>query len=332
MKTRNNKIDVIITWVDGSDPAWVEEKNKFLPENAKINSFTNGQNRFEDQGLLKYWFRGIEKYMPWVNKVHFVTWGHYPSWLNLDNPKLHIVTHKDFIPAKYLPTFNSNSILLNLHRIPDLADNFVYFNDDMFVINECEENNFFKSNLPCDMAVLNPIFAPDKDPFWDMMLNNVMVINKNFDKKSSIRKNRRKWYALNYGFKNIIRNVCLKPYKCFPGFYDSHLPNAFNKSTFIEVWSANEEICDSTCLNKFRTENDITEWTMKYWQLAKGDFCSINKNKLGRFVSLKDKSALNYLKTNPKAPLVCINDETDDYSQINEWFNKKFPNKSSFEK
>ena len=332
MKNGAEQIDIVITWVDGSDPNWLIEKNKFLGIESSISQFTNGANRYQDQGLLKYWFRGIEKFMPWINKIYFVTYGHYPDWLNLENKKIKLVKHSDFMDAKYLPTFSSNPILLNLHRIPELSDKFIYFNDDMFVINPCKPTYFFKNGLPCDMAVLNPIVAPDLDPFWDMMLNNVMVINKNFEKQQVLKKYHRKWFTCKYGFKNLVRNYCLKPYKSFPGFYDNHLPNAFLKSTFKEVWEKNFDICDSTCMNKFRTENDITEWTMKYWQLAKGTFSPINKDKLGKFVSLKSDSAINYLRNNPVAPLVCLNDESENLEKIVEYFENKFPVKSKFEK
>ena len=101
------KIDFVIMWVDGSDPKWLEEKNKYLDK--KIDT-SNAINRYRDMGVLKYWFRGVEKFAPWVNKIHFVTWGHVPSWLNTNNPKLNVVKHEDFIPQKYLPVFNANAI------------------------------------------------------------------------------------------------------------------------------------------------------------------------------------------------------------------------------
>ena len=73
-----NEIDFVITWVDGNDPAWIAERKKY---NSK--SGDKSDTRFRDWELLKYWFRGVEKYAPWVRKIHFVTWGHYPSWLNV---------------------------------------------------------------------------------------------------------------------------------------------------------------------------------------------------------------------------------------------------------
>ena len=94
-------IDIVIPWVDGSDPAWLKEKRIYL----KDNKTTVLEHNFRDWGLLKYWFRGVEKNLPWVRKIYFVTWGHLPTWLNTDNPKLVVVNHRDYIPVDYLPTF-----------------------------------------------------------------------------------------------------------------------------------------------------------------------------------------------------------------------------------
>ena len=142
----NEKIDFVILWVDGNDKAWLEEKNKYL--NIKGDS---GKNRFRDWDNLQYIFRGIEKHADWVNKIFFITWGHLPKWLNTDNPKLRIVKHEEFIPKEYLPTFNSNVIELNLHRIKDLSEKFVLFNDDLFILKDLKKEDFFKSNLPNDI-------------------------------------------------------------------------------------------------------------------------------------------------------------------------------------
>ena len=83
------KIDFVIMWVDGSDPKWLAEKNKYSEKKVSID---DGINRYRDMNLLKYWFRGVEKYTPWVNKIYFVTWGHLPKWLDTSNPKLVIVS------------------------------------------------------------------------------------------------------------------------------------------------------------------------------------------------------------------------------------------------
>ena len=127
-------IDAVVMWVDGSDPEWLKEKKKYSP--VKVDD-SNSANRFRDWGLMKYWFRSIEKYMPWIRKIFFVTWGHTPDFLKLDHPKLRIINHTEFIPKQYLPTFSSHTIEMNLFRITDLSEYFVLFNDKIIISDYC---------------------------------------------------------------------------------------------------------------------------------------------------------------------------------------------------
>ena len=124
-------MDIIIAWVDGNDPEWQEEFNSY----KGIKDGNTDPSRFRDWENFHFLFRGIEKFAPWVEKVHLVTWGHLPNWLNTDHPQLNIVNHKDYIPNEYLPTFNSHTIELNFHRIKELSEEYIYVNDDMFIIN-----------------------------------------------------------------------------------------------------------------------------------------------------------------------------------------------------
>ena len=78
------KIDFVLTWVDCNDPEWQREKAKFQGKTLSDDDIM----RYRDWDNLRYWFRGVEKFAPWVNSVFFVTCGHYPSWLNLNHPKL----------------------------------------------------------------------------------------------------------------------------------------------------------------------------------------------------------------------------------------------------
>ena len=138
------EIDFVITWVDGSDDRWQKEKQETRKRLGIMADVDDRKERYRDWDNLQYWFRGVEKYAPWVRRIHFVTWGHLPKWLNTDHPKLHVVNHEDFIPREYRPTFNSHTIEWNLHRIPDLAEQFVYFNDDIFLTNQVCEEDFLR--------------------------------------------------------------------------------------------------------------------------------------------------------------------------------------------
>ncbi len=115
------KIDFVITYVDGNDPEWLAERNKYL---FGVDKLTDTIERYRNWENLQYWFRGIEKFAPFVNKIHFITSSRVPEWLNMNNPKLNVVRHSDYIPEEYLPTFSSIPIELNLHRLEDLRRKF----------------------------------------------------------------------------------------------------------------------------------------------------------------------------------------------------------------
>ena len=173
-----SKIDFVIPWVDGSDPNWITEKNRYIEEDGDKRN-----QRFRDWHLLKYWFRGVEKNAPWVNRIHFITWGHIPAWLNTNHERLSVVFHEDYIPHKYLPTFNANTIELNLHRIKNLCQKFVYFNDDIFIIKKIKQADFFFKERPCSMAGLGIPGGLEEKIYNNILLNNNRILNKHFMQK-----------------------------------------------------------------------------------------------------------------------------------------------------
>lgn len=328
------KIDFVVPWVDGADENWLLERQKLTKEIIK--------NDYRDWDILKYWFRGIEKYAPWVNKIYFITWGHLPSFLNTNHPKLKIVNHKDYIPKEYLPTFSSHTIELNLHRIEDLSENFVYFNDDMFIINKMEKKDFFYKNLPCETAIINPVAPSRYDTICNVMINNTGIINQHFKKNEVISKNIFKWCNYKYGVYNLL-NLLFLPWNKFPGFFEHHLPASFKKKTFENIWEKEFEILNNTCLNQIRDfKRDVNQWLIKDWQIAEGNFYPRKKNIGDRFLidnEISAKKAVEYLKRN-KYKMICLNDhittnDNNEYKEIVEiiknGLEEKFYEKSSFE-
>ncbi|XP_062515613.1 N-acetylglucosamine-1-phosphotransferase subunits alpha/beta-like [Corticium candelabrum] len=89
-------------------------------------------NRFQDNEELRYSLRSVEKFAPWVRHIYLVTNGQIPYWLDLDNPRLTIITHNDiFLNKSHLPTFSSPAIESHIHRIPGLSKKVLYLNDDV---------------------------------------------------------------------------------------------------------------------------------------------------------------------------------------------------------
>lgn len=323
-------IDFVVTWVDGSDPVWLNKKNKYSPENESINSMI----RYRDFGTFKYWFRAIEKYAPWVHKIFLVTEGHLPEWLNVDSDKLVIVKHSDYIPEKYLPTFSSNPIELNLHRITELSEHFVLFNDDMFLMNDVTEDDFFHNGLPRKVGIYSPVI-PYKD-FSTTIFNNVRIINDNFNKKEDLKKHWRKFISPMYG-KEQLRTLAMLPWKSVTGYRNLHLSTSHLKSTMENVWKIAYSQLDETSKNKFRTLSDINHWLFSYWQIESGDFYP-QSVKLGKHYTLTDYDKIIDDIKNSHQKEICINDDAgiEDYevkmSNIIKALQSKFPEKSNFEK
>ena len=332
----DNTIDFVILWVDGNDPEWQKEKEKYTPGQQ---TDTRPQ-RYRDWDTLRYWFRSVEKYAPWVNRIFFVTWGHLPSWLNLEHEKLKIIKHTDYMDPEYLPTFNSQPIELNIHKIPGLSEQFVYFNDDMFLIGPVRETDFFKNGKPCDSAVLN-VSCPDAIAGYNYFpLQSVQFINKYFDMHQVLRKHWKQWFNLKYG-KDLLRTLYLLPCPRFPGILQYHLPGSFTKETFKKVWEIEPELLDETCRNRFRTKLDYNQWVMRNWQLAEGNFYP-RKSSIGKSFYLgKNRDSISdcctYIQKR-KGKMIVINDGemTEEEFQMSKGmllhvFEELLPNKSSYE-
>ena len=327
-------IDFVIPWVDGADPDWLHEREQYN-ENAGCSDTRDV--RYRDWNNLQYWFRGVEENAPWVRKIHLITWGHVPKWLDVNHPKLNIVYHKDYIPSRYLPTFNSHTIELNLHRIPGLSECFVYFNDDIFVTDTLSPSDFFKNGLPCDTFSLNCIFFGN-DSVGHIHGSDIEAINRNFNKKRLMKKVWKKWFNPKNGLKNIVRTSLLMPWPWFPGLYYQHLANAYCKSTFETVWAFEEDNLDRTCCCRFRDFSNLNQWIFKFWQLASGAFYP-RSSRLGRCFHIKDSNylgACNCIKESTYR-LICLNDtaNTTDFelkkNAVLSALEERFPHKSSFE-
>ena len=334
MKQNNEKIDFVITWVDGSDPIWQAEKEKYDPH-QKNNSAS--ENRFRDWGLMRYWFRGVEKYAPWVNHIYFVTCGHYPEWLNLNHSGLTLVRHEDYIPMEYLPTFNSNVIELFIYRFSNLSEHFVLFNDDTFLIAPTKPDDFFHNGAPCDSAVLDNINArsPD-DIFPHIVLNNTSVINKYFSKKEVMSKQRAAFLCPKYG-REVIKNLLLWYFKYFSGFRDSHLPASHLKSIFQDVWDKESDLLMDCASHRFRSKDDLSHWLMKQWMICQGKIFPRSYRWGKHFELGADNRRIYDAIRKQRYISICLNDSSDEIDfektreQLTQVFMELLPEKSSYE-
>ena len=339
-----DKIDFVIPWVDGNDPEWRAEKDKYAGKDVTVafEGDSNSDCRYRDNGLLKYWFRSVEAFAPWVNVIHFVTCGQKPEWLNENHPQLHLVNHTDFIPEKYLPTFNSITIEMNFHRIKDLSEKFVFFNDDNYLLQPVNQEFFFRGSYPVLDTNLRYTNLVGYNNWSRLVFNDYCLVNKSFDIGKSVWKHRGKWFDVTeLGYKRARRNfVCYLANRTLPVSTYGHLALPHLKSTLEEVWEQHDEAMDQTCMHKFRADDQANQWLLCAWNQAKGNFYPTRADRLGKNISISPDTIEEACEVIGKQlfPQICVNDSMDDTNHVDcmqrlvKAFERILPDKSSFEK
>lgn len=312
-------IDVVYTWVDGHDPAWQSTKKKWEEHysKAEMREDANAKNRFFNHNELKYSLRSVWKYAQFVNHIYIVTMNQKPEWLE-NHPKITIVDHKDiFKNQDDLPTFNSMAIESNLHRIPQLSEHFIYFNDDMFLGKQVSPSDFFTDTGKVKVLLEKGMLSPEGSPndhditFWAACRNTNNLLNQSIKHE-----------------KRLL--VC-------------HSPYALSKSYMENTEREYLEVFELTSKHKFRCFEDytITNGLLQYHWSYQGN------TKKGRLTNLmvhffddvKIKSTLKNLKKleEMQPHTFCLQDKSSDCGEItmevlNKFFEYWYPEPAPWEK
>ncbi|WIM95939.1 stealth family protein [Actinoplanes oblitus] len=226
-------IDVVYTWVDGGDPAWLARKNAALGENGWAGGNDQAANlaRYISRDELRYSLRSLHMYAPWVRRIFLVTDDQVPAWLDTTNAKVTVVSHKElFGTAGKLPTFNSMAIETQLHRIEGLAEHFIYMNDDVFLGQPLQpgffftasgQSRFFLSTFRVDGGSPDP----DEPPVMAAGKNNRAIIEREFGRRTA--------------------------YKM------KHTPHAARRSVLAEIEERYPEALAATAAHQFRHPDDV---------------------------------------------------------------------------
>lgn len=328
------QIDIVLPWVDGSDPEWQKIRNQYREDGD------DRVERYRDFGILKYLFRGIETFMPWVRTVHFVTMNQIPEWMNAGCEKLHLVDHRDYMPHDCLPTFNSNAIEMNFHRIEGLSEQFLLFNDDFILLRPMEETDWFRNGKPVDMLALQPDVAnADNEVMPYIYLNNAMVIARHFNKIENMKQQPWAYFNLRYPFQYFAYNNLERLWPRYTGFFTAHGPSPMLKSAFEELWEMEPEVMETVSHNRFRAKTDVNQYLVREYTKQKGNFVPENILKNFRYFELSDDNEALYECIRTKgASVICINDANHSFDaetaarRMQECLESAFPEKSRFER
>ena len=292
-------MDAVITYVDGLDPVWQAEYTEAVGGEVMAK-------RYRDWGTLKYLLRGIEKHIPSIENVFLLVSGEsqVPSWI--DRSVVRVVLHKDIIPERFLPTFNSTTIEMFMHRIPGLCEEFLYFNDDMFPVMDCSKEDFFRDGKAV-IGFAHHLFAGGK-------------------------------------YKKRVRNSDHQARKALgkrPGLFfvrPQHTCSPMLRSESDAVYAFSEEAIFSV-VSRLRTTRNFNQYLFLDYLYYGGKTTGkkISNKHLSPAVHSPETIADNIL--NPSAKLLCINDvhlsdaEYERYrTAVLDAFLTHFPERSRFEK
>ena len=335
-------VDFVVSWVDDKDPEWRSEKQNYEGESGSVTENDNPDARYRDWDIFHYWFRAVEKNAPWVRKIFLLTWGHVPEWLEEAHPKLKIVRHYDFIPAQYLPTFSSHVIELYMWRIEELAEHFIYFNDDMLLTAPVMISDFFCKGLPKYCPLTRPKYTFDNMTVYEyVLMNNTGLFNSAYDFREVILKHPEKWIC---PFKSVISEYNLRTYSdgYLSGMRFSHVCVPYLKSSMKKCAERFSEKIDETSRRKFRTYRDINHQIFQIWAMVNAEFIPVGDYYYGRLVNVSRES-MSFLQDciqSGQNKSVCINDNDalsdDDYDllkpKVIALLEEAYPERSGFEK
>lgn len=326
-KSNPHIVDIVYTWVEADEKFekekkfWLEKENNF--KNIDI-SLSNETIRFESNEELKYSIRSLEKYFPHYNNIYIIVKdGQYPKFLDFTNPKIKLVFHSQIIPADYLPTYNSMSIELYLHHIPNLSEYYLYLNDDFMFLKKLDISYFMNRN---NVLYLN--HDTSKYKLTDEMTKYVKNDKDNYEFKSG------------WCYNNLLLDTLGKPEK--DGRYViTHMPKMYKKSydNILEQilknhYNEGETInCfDKTGMSKFRKNSNLFLVAIVKDYLYKYMFDTIEKKSKLYLIDMNNKKPVN-MNAIKNSEFLCIASVTssgkDEYRKL---MNEIYPDKSSFEK
>lgn len=315
------KYDLVVSYVDSTKEKWQKEYTKYMNEEIKegkqkaTNRQAFGIERTRDWETLKYYLRCVEKNCKWVRNVIVIMQDEdqLPDWLDTNNDKLRVIYHRDYIPKELLPTFNSVEIGMYISRIKDLSDLYVISDDDFYFINEVSEDLFFRNGKTLQTDKRHPYCLYDEryttasDGVFYQILNNNLMFEKKYMNGEKIK------YAM------------------------THMPTSRDKKVEQQILNENEELFMERFKNsRFRHGSQISAETFpNILKLKK--LCEFDNNLTSNCMYVTLKSDVDF-DSYKDYKIVCFNDteQLDDFEttkkKLHNFFEKLFPNKSSFEK
>jgi hypothetical protein len=330
-------IDVVITWVNGNDKEFIKEVQSFGKNSYQLERFYQNEE-------LKYCLRSIEMNLTFIRKIFIVVReDQYPSFLKQSHYQIEYISHSTIIPPQFLPTFNSIAIENFIHKIPALSEHFIYFNDDMIVLQETNPATFFdhkhyKPYQSKDLEKIQQVSPNDlywkKDDKGNIIAINEDIFDRNFALKQLVDQNN-EILDIIYGKETRYRTQHV-PYACKKSYLNEL--DDFLKTIHLR----GKTMYENSGLHKFRDLKSIARFSFfkKYWDIYMND-CLEKKFSLHSII-INDKVDKTLEIDNIgeyKSSFLVVHNEASELTDIaisnfavmNKKLEQLFPYKSSFE-
>lgn len=211
-----NTIDYVVPMVFPEDPEW----RKVLQDKVGTDYDAMGSIdsvRYRSWGTEELLVRCVRKFMPWVRHIFIILAQESQRQPWMDGYGIKVVCHRDFIPERHLPTFNSRAMEMYLYRIPDLSDRFLYGNDDMFPLSPLEETDFFRDGKPCQQYKEQP-FPDPPNLFHQACLNGLNFVAADYGRHYETT-----WLKNGHGIVPILRDTCIDLWERHPKEIDGSI-------------------------------------------------------------------------------------------------------------
>lgn len=310
-------IDVVYTWVDGTDSDWIERKRSVLEDLAgeEMSDDAAADLRFVAHDELRHSLRSLELYAPWIRHVYIVSDRQRPDWLREEDPWVSIVDHTDIAPdGAALPTFNSQAIEANLHRIEGLSEHFIYFNDDVFLSSPITPELFFGPNGIASMYLSRAQVA-NGDP----------VLGEPASDSAGKR-------SRELVMETVGRRVSRKLF---------HTPFALQRSVSYAIEEHWPDVVANTRRSQFRRIEDVTLSGALHMNYAYATGRAVTRSIRYRYVNIGAANAQKRLDSLMKDSQIlqtfCLNEASSDLSadridsMVRRFLRLRFPDMGSFE-
>lgn len=281
-------IDLVFTWVDGSDREWQRQRAEAMT--GRVLGHGDGSvARFRHVDELRYALRSVHMYAPWVRQIFVATDCARPSWLADDQRVQFVRSAEFFADPSTLPTYNSQAVECQLHRIPGLSEHFLYANDDMFFGRPVRPNMFFS---PGGISK----FIED---------DTRIGLGRPEDHRS--------------GFENaarVNRMLLQNRYGALITRHLAHAPTPLRRSVMADLEAEFPEEFAATAASPFRARDNIsvTNSLYHYYALLNGR-AVVQRNAHARYIDTTTEAGLRDMQAllnDRSSDFFCLNDDADE--------------------